>query len=182
MRSLFTIHAGEYLVGSYIEKNFPNFKVWIPSKDTGIDLLITNKSNERTVSLQVKYSKDFLVTHLSKNHQEKLSACGWWTLNKEKIKKSNANFWVFVLQDFKGKIFHHIVIEPKILLKRLTKIHGNMKIFQSYLWVTNNNKCWEARGLKKKEQILLINNEYKNDNRNFSEYLNCWVDVKKYLK
>jgi len=55
---MFTIHAGEYLIGSYIEENFKNYNVWVPSKDTGIDLLVTNSKNNKAVSLQVKYSKD----------------------------------------------------------------------------------------------------------------------------
>ena len=33
MRPLFTIHAGEFVVGEHIEQQFPKF-VWIPSKDT----------------------------------------------------------------------------------------------------------------------------------------------------
>src|SRR5690554_1866372 len=45
MQPLFTIHAGEYLVGSHIEQHLrdPNgdkVNVWVPSKDTGIDLLV----------------------------------------------------------------------------------------------------------------------------------------------
>jgi hypothetical protein len=36
MKPIFTIHAGEYLVGSYIEEHYKYFNVWIPSKDTGI--------------------------------------------------------------------------------------------------------------------------------------------------
>ncbi len=43
MKPLFTIHAGEYLVGERIEKNFKEWNVWIPSKDTGIDLLVLTK-------------------------------------------------------------------------------------------------------------------------------------------
>src|SRR5690554_7689567 len=68
MQPLFTIHAGEYLVGSHIEQHLrdPNgdkVNVWVPSKDTGIDLLVTDKTNKKTTSLQVKFSKDFLLTH-----------------------------------------------------------------------------------------------------------------------
>ena len=55
MKPIFTIHAGEYLVASYIEQKFKRFNVWIPSKDTGIDLLITDSNNKKTVSLQVKF-------------------------------------------------------------------------------------------------------------------------------
>jgi hypothetical protein len=59
MRPLFTVHAGEFLVGEFIEECFPTLNVWIPSRDTGIDLLITNKQNSSTVSLQVKLSRDY---------------------------------------------------------------------------------------------------------------------------
>ena len=37
MKPLFTIHEGEFLVGSHIEKKFRDWNVWIPSKDKGID-------------------------------------------------------------------------------------------------------------------------------------------------
>ena len=65
MKPLFTIHAGEYLTGEYIERNYPHWNVWVPSKDTGIDLLVTDETNSKTVSLQVKFSKDFNPTNRS---------------------------------------------------------------------------------------------------------------------
>lgn len=40
MKTLFTVHAGEFLVGSEIEKRITGANVWVPSKDKGIDLLI----------------------------------------------------------------------------------------------------------------------------------------------
>jgi len=85
MQQLFTIHAGEYLVGSHIEENFKNYNVWVPSKDTGIDLLVTNSKNNKAVSLQVKYSKDYTITHMKPEYQNKFRAWGWWTLNRDKI-------------------------------------------------------------------------------------------------
>ena len=89
MQPLFTIHAGEYLVGSHIEQHLRDpsgdkVNVWVPSKDIGIDLLVTDKTNKRTASLQVKFSKDFLFTHGRPEYREKLLSCGWWTLNREK--------------------------------------------------------------------------------------------------
>lgn len=103
MQPLFTIHAGEYLVGSHIEQHLrdPNgdkVNVWVPSKDTGIDLLVTDKTNKKTTSLQVKFSKDFLLTHGRPEYRDKLLSCGWWTLNREKIRESSADYWVFVLR------------------------------------------------------------------------------------
>jgi hypothetical protein len=35
MKPIFTVHAGEHLVGSKIEENYPNLRVWVPSKDRG---------------------------------------------------------------------------------------------------------------------------------------------------
>jgi hypothetical protein len=63
MRPIFTVHAGEYLVGTYIEENLPHLNVWIPSRDIGTDLLVTDSTNKRAVSLQVKFSKDFMALH-----------------------------------------------------------------------------------------------------------------------
>jgi ribonuclease BN (tRNA processing enzyme) len=63
----------------------------VPSKDTGVDLRITDRQNKHSSTIQVKFSKDFLVTHGHKDHQEKLVSCGWWTLNREKIKKHQQN-------------------------------------------------------------------------------------------
>ena len=65
MKPIFTIHAGEYLVASHVEEKFKDMKIWLPTSDTGIDLLVTNpkfnsRNSVRAVSLQVKFSKDYL--------------------------------------------------------------------------------------------------------------------------
>lgn len=62
MRPLFTVHAGELLAGEYDERRFRSVNVWVPSRDSGVDLLVTDRANHRAVSLQVKLSRDFLVT------------------------------------------------------------------------------------------------------------------------
>jgi hypothetical protein len=41
MRPIVTIHAGEYLVATEIERAFPQLQIWIPSKDTGVGSLST---------------------------------------------------------------------------------------------------------------------------------------------
>ena len=60
MRPLFTVHAGEFLVGQHIERKFKRTNVWVPTKDVGVDLLVTNATSTKAVSLQVKFSRDFL--------------------------------------------------------------------------------------------------------------------------
>lgn len=180
MQPIFTIHAGEYLVGSYIEQSLtdPNgnkLNVWIPSKDTGVDFLITDRSNTKTISLQVKFSKDFLITHGRPEYQERLVSCGWWTLNREKIVNSEADYWVFVLHTFNAKNMQYVILTPKQLIQRLDSIHPATKSLQTYLWVSDDSRCWETRGLKKKEtdELILRNGNVPKD-RDFTEFLNNW--------
>ena len=127
MKSLFTIHAGEYLVGSYIENNLKKkikgktqktFNVWLPAKDTGIDLLVSNYDNSKTVSLQVKFSKDFISNEWNEILRLGLKSCGWWTLNRNKIKNSNANYWIFVLYNVYSKEEQFVIIKPKTLFSK----------------------------------------------------------------
>lgn len=148
---MFSVHAGEYLTGSQIEARFRRVNLWLPAKDTGIDLLVSDSSNRKTVSLQVKFSKDFLVAHMQRQapeFQRTLRACGWWTLNSAKVIRSSADFWVFVLQGFAIKSVDYVVIPPHELSRRLRRIHqGQHKIWQVYLWVTKSERCWETRDL-----------------------------------
>src|SRR6267154_1469492 len=103
MKPMFTVHVGEYLVGEYLERAFPRWNVWLPSKDTGIDLLVSDAKNRKTVSLQVKFSKDFNPTHGSVLLQNRLLAAGWWKDDPKKIQGSTADLWVFVLPSFVEK-------------------------------------------------------------------------------
>ncbi|MBT3276085.1 MAG: hypothetical protein HN368_23255 [Spirochaetales bacterium] len=173
MTPIFTIHAGEYLVGSFIEKTFKNLNVWIPSKDTGIDLLVTNTSNKRTASYQVKFSKDF-TPDLSDAIQSGLSVCGWWTLSTKKIAESTADYWVFINRSLNRKKQHFVVIKPSTLLKRLTDLYGTAKTLQHYFWIDNQNNCWATRGLKKQELLLIAKGAYSNPARDFTKHLDNW--------
>src|SRR5580704_6357055 len=122
MNPLFTVHGGEYLVGSYIERHFKRVNVWVPSRDTGVDLLVSDRNSRRAISLQVKFSKDFLVTDMGAEFQKNLRACGWWTINRAKLRSSPANYWVFVLVGFERHSTDFIIIPPKQLLRRLESI------------------------------------------------------------
>jgi hypothetical protein len=177
MKPLFSVHAGEYLVGSHIEHHFRRVNVWVPAKDTGIDLLVSDRANRRSVSLQVKFSKDFLVTHMGPEFQPRLRACGWWTLNRDKLKRSEANYWVFVLQAFAGRSVDFVLVPPRELLRRLQRIHGRQSTFQVYLWVTADKRCWESRGLKKSDQLLITVGEFADQSRDFTKWLNTWSPI-----
>jgi hypothetical protein len=177
MKPFFTIHGGEYLVGSYIEQHFRRVNVWIPSRDTGVDLLVSGCQNCRALSLQVKFSKDFLP-HMGPQFQKNLRACGWWTIDRAKLRKSSANFWVFVLLGFAAHTTDFVIIPTKELWRRLRSIHhGSKKVIQSYLWVTDDKRCWETRGLKRKEQLRLADGEYRGADRDLTKWLNIWTPV-----
>src|SRR5438105_673883 len=81
MKPLFTIHAGEFLVASYIEQKFKDYLVWLPSRDSGVDLLLTDKHCKKAVSIQVKFSRDFLATHMADSLRPGLK--GLWMVHIE---------------------------------------------------------------------------------------------------
>lgn len=178
MKPIFTVHAGEFLVADYIEKHFPNVNLWVPSRDRGVDLLVTDSHNLRAVSLQVKFSRDFLSTHIpEKEFHNYFCACGWFTLNYQKIKESKADYWVLVIMSPVRSRVEYIIIEPSKLSARLKSIHPCDKTVQCYLWVARNGECWETRGLKKLEKQRITQGAFKVGKRNFSNFRNSWGAV-----
>ncbi len=177
MKPLFTIHAGEYLVGARLEQQFKRINVWIPLRDSGIDLLVSDRRNRKSVSLQVKFSKDFLVTHMGPEFQKELRACGWWTIKREKLAKSSADYWVFVLQGFASRSTDFVVVPRVKLLKSLQAVHGRKKLIQVYIWVTERNKCWDTRGLTRPAQLQVAQGTFKHRHRDMTEWLNNWAPV-----
>lgn len=174
MRPIFTLHAGEYLVGDYLEKKFKNYRVWLPSKDTGVDLLVTDAEHRRAVSLQVKFSKDFM--------NDNFKAIGWWTLKTDKLANSRADLWVFALYTFSDKIIHNVIIPPQRLLAILQALHGRQKLFQTYMCVTNQARCWEARGLNKEDKEQVATDGYENPARELTQYLDNWEPLQARLR
>ena len=174
MKPLFTIHAGEYLVGSHIERSFPKLEVWLPTRDTGVDILVTDRERRRNVSLQVKFSHDFLVTHLKAVYQPKLRAFGWWKFDRSRLANSSADYWVLAVTGFQHRTVDYIVVPPQTLLDRLDSIHGAIPTFQSYLWVTTTDQCFETRRLREAERMAVAAGSFSNAARNFSPILNHW--------
>ena len=182
MKPIFTIHAGEYLVAAEIEKSLKGVAVWLPSKDTGIDLLLTDKANKKTVSIQVKFSKDFSVTHAKEQFRPNIKGTGWWTLNKDKIKNSQAEYWIFILYSLVDRTHDLIIIEPDELLSMFDKLNRRGERLQCYLTVTQKGKAFETRELPKEDLVLLCADKYINSDRSITKYLNDWSRIIKALK
>jgi hypothetical protein len=182
MKPIFTIHAGEYLVAAEIENKLKDVTVWLPSKDTGIDLLLTDKLNKKTTSLQVKFSKDFNTTHTKENLRRNIKGTGWWKLNKEKIENSQADYWVFIIYSLERKTHDYIIIEPEILLGIFEKLSKTSKTLHCYFTVTTSDRAFETRGLKKEDMAALYKGEYENVDRDVTRFLNNWEPITDKLK
>lgn len=172
MRPIFTIHAGEYLVATRIEESFPDLRIWIPSSDTGIDLLVTDSRQNRVASLQVKFSKDHIGTKEATSPE--IVSVGWWTLNRKKIAESCADLWVFVLYQFHTRRFDFVIIPPVELLARFDAVGVRTDTIQTYFTVTAGKRCWQTRGLSKAEELMVCSGEYENPARDFTHHLNRW--------
>jgi hypothetical protein len=177
---------GEVLVGSHIERAYKNSRVWLPSRDAGIDLLVTNQQLSRAASIQVKYSKDFLWNqgggkNASRDVATRIKSGGWWTFNHAKLRKSPANLWVLVLYRSSHRDCDFLVIEPSELLIRYKKLGRTSDTIQSYVWVTENGRCWETRGLSKQEQVAVALSNFNRPVRDLTQFLNNWRPLEKII-
>ena len=186
MRSLFTIHAGEYLVGQYIEDNFKKLNVWIPSKDTGIDFLVTNKSNTKSISFQVKLSKDYSSSQRKNEIQQEITVGGWLTLKHDKIEQSNADYWVIaILPNERYLKPIYIVITPAELLMKLKAVqaNGESKIYHFYPWIKKGKGdsfefAINGRALSKSEKVIFKSSPRSLKDRDLTEFLDNWQCLK----
>lgn len=177
MKPIFTIHAGEYLVAATLENKFPDFSIWLPSKDTGIDLLLTDKTNTKTVSLQVKFSKDFSTTHTKEIFRPTIKGAGWWTLNREKIINSKADYWVFILYSLQNKTHDFVIIKPTTLLTIFDNTSRTANSIHCYITVTHHDTVFETRGLNANDMQLICSNNFVNPDRDLKKYLNDWTPI-----
>ena len=182
MKPIFTIHAGEYLVAATIEKKFRNYNIWLPSKDSGIDLLLTNKNSTQIASLQVKFSKDFSTTHTKEIFRPNIKGVGWWTLNRDKIKKSQADFWIFILYSLERKNHDFVIIKPKELLHIFDNTNRTANLIHCYITVTNHNTVFETRGLNDSDMKLICENKFVDNFRDLKRHLNNWAPIIQKLK
>ncbi|MGH9518700.1 MAG: hypothetical protein ACRD2D_03585 [Terriglobales bacterium] len=185
MKPLFTVHAGEYLVGSHIESRMgKRLNVWIPSRDIGIDLLVTDKSNQRATSLQVKYGKDYLPEQRAKLRHS-FRCLSWFTLNRAKLNENQpqVDFWVFVLYAFEGDRPDYLVIPTADLRKYLAEVRGtDGDTVQIYFSSIKGDRCWETRTLSSTEIEQIVSGSYNDPSKDFTRYLNTWDVIENKLK
>jgi hypothetical protein len=182
MKPFYTIDAGEFLVASQIETEFPHVSLWFPAKDMGIDLLLLNQSTGANCTVQIKVSRDYLTTHMDDFFHPRLECCGWITPKRSKIQNSTANYWIIGLHSFGSHRLSVLVISPQELLRRYDSIHGAKEKLQSYLWLTKSGKVFETRGLSKADQRRAIEEDAVEDqSRDFTPFSRNWDSIRQKL-
>lgn len=169
VRTLFTLHAGELLVAEEVKRRFRDVDLWVPLKDTGIDLLVT-RGARHVVSLQVKFSTDLL-----KRRPPDVVAKGWWTFRASKIQESKADLWVLVIYPLPPARPRYLVVAPQELAERMTGVFGPRERIQSFIHVTRDGRCWETGGLLRDEAL-------DDDRRDFTRYLDAWDELERRLE
>lgn len=178
MKPLFTIHEGEFLVGDHINRRLGSkYEVWVPTKDTGVDLLVTRKRGRgKAVGLQVKFSRSFSIREELARH---LIATSWFTLEPKRIRTSRADLWVFVILTLKHEE-HFVVIPVAELQKRIPR--GSNTKWNLYLWVYDDGSCYQVRDLRNEERLDTMHHGVLDWRRDFSKWLECWELLEKYTK
>jgi hypothetical protein len=125
VKTLFTVHVSEFLVGDLIERKFRSTNAWVPYKHTGVALLITDPESQRAVSLQVRSSRDFSDTYRKESLQRSQRACGCSKISPKQIKEFRSDHWVFVLLGFAPRSTDFVMIKPSELLRKLVSSHSD---------------------------------------------------------
>jgi hypothetical protein len=178
MKPIFTIHEGEFLVGDYISRKFGRkFDVWVPTKDSGIDLLVTRKGQKgKAIGLQVKFSRSFDIHQELARH---VNATSWYTLDPKKIRRSQADLWVFAIMTLRHEQ-HFVLIPARELRKRIPR--GAGKTWNMYLWVYGNGSCFQVRDLDNEERLDTAHRGVRDKHRDFSQWLENWNLLEKFSR
>lgn len=170
MKPLFTIHEGEFLVGDHINRKLGHrVEVWVPTKDTGIDLLVTPKRGRRkAIGLQVKFSRGFGVPE---DLAHRVLTSSWFTLNPAKIRESRADLWVFVILTLRHAE-HYVVIPTRSLRRLIPRDAG--KTWHIYLWVCRDGECFEVRALSDDARRALVAGGRRVARHDYSKWLERW--------
>jgi hypothetical protein len=182
MKPFYSIDAGEFLVGSAIEKRYPSVSLWFPAKDTGDDFLLLNRNQGAQCAIQVKVSRDYLATHMAEALHPHLKCCGWFTPRRSKIMNSKSDFWILGLHSYGKLCLRLLILRPEDLLRRYDRIHGQAEQLQSYFWLTADERVYETRGLSKRDQSKILDGTYRDKDRDFTSLLENWLPLETKLK
>ena len=170
MKPIFTIHEGEFLVGDYINRKLGHkYYVWVPTKDSGVDLLVTRKGGAgKSVGLQVKFSRSFDVHEELTRH---VLATSWYTLDPKKIRQSRADLWIFVFMTLRHERYF-VLVPTAELRKRIPRDCGSK--WNLYLWAYADGSCYQVRDLNLEGRLSAARRGVQNRDQDFSKWFESW--------
>lgn len=170
MKPIFTIHEGEFLVGDYINRKFGHkYDVWVPAKDSGVDLLVTRKDGRgKSIRLQIKFSRSFDVHEELTRH---VLATSWYTLDPKKIRQSEADLWVFVFMTLRHERYFVLIPTPE-LRRRIPP--GCRSKWNLYLWAYAHGACYQVRDLNLEGKVYAVRRGVKDPLQDFSKWFDNW--------
>jgi len=179
MKPLYEVNRGEDLIGSHIKQTYEHVNLWIPGRDTEIGLLVSDSSNQQTISIQVKYSQAYLpdLTNRASELLRQLRVCSWLAIDSEELLTSRADLWVLVLFGFEGRTYDCVILRPEELTARLRAIYNQRKVFRCYFWVTEKGRCWETHDLSRADRLRIGAGGFRHPQRDFTDRLNDWSPV-----
>lgn len=162
-KNFWSLNTDEAVVSGIIRnETSKNVEVLMPmnAQMKGVDLVLMNLKNRKTITIQVKGSRAF------EPRKQELARygygnVGWFYLDKKTIFSATADYFVFLIyvidEDVKiGRrtLTPHSIVIPTIKLQQLTKkyknIHGER--FSYYFWV--NPKTKEAFDIRDKKYFV----------------------------
>jgi len=175
MKPIFTIHEGEFLVGDHINRALGHrFNVWVPTKDVGVDLLVTRRDGAgKAVGLQVKFSRSFDIPEELTRH---VLATSWYTLDPKKVRRSQADLWVFVFMTLRHETYF-VVIPTTELQKRMPRGPGGK--WNLYLWAYADGSCYQVRNLNLMGRLSAVRRGVQDPKRDFSKWFDNWKLLEK---
>lgn len=170
-----SLHPGEVFVGNFIESNFKRLNLWIPAKDSGVDLLVTSISNNSSISIQVKSSRDYNMMVDSG-----IKSGSFFNVRRNNLISSPAKLWIFVQHSARSKGWcqDYIVFERDELVVQLEEVFGSPEQYTIYFSITGDGRVWITRGVPRKSLANMYGGDPAYRNREVLGKLNNWEALK----
>lgn len=187
-KNFWSLNTDEAVVcGILRDETSKNIEVLMPlnAQMKGIDLVLMNVENKKTISIQVKGSKAY---EPKKNEAEAFGdgSTGWFFLSENTIHKATADYFVFLVyviienaKDGRRYIEPHTITIPAKEISKLSEKHKQLhktkgdSRYSFYFWV--NPKKKEAFDFREKNNGHLYDLSEYLDKRGFEK-------MNKYLK
>lgn len=119
------------------------------------------------LKLQVKFSRSFSGGAA----EEQFLARGWYTLEPAKIRKSEADVWVFVILTLRQEPYF-VLVPIKELKRRIPK--RATRPWHLYITVYDGKKCFNVRDLTREQKLACAQVGVDDPLCNYTTFLENW--------